>query len=353
MLIRRWHGIGTLIALPTGIIMPFNDVSANIPTGWEHFTAADDKSIKGVSSGAGVAGGSLLIEHDLVTDSAGLHAGSNGYMDWSCASGGTGSTWPRKGGNSGSHAHTVYTNFTPSLARIVLMRAIADHDSLPVDAGLISLIARSGLDDITPTGNILNGAGLVSVGGTVAEVNRYTTSSNGSHHHFLSECGGAFQSSNTYRVNYTGVAAHSHNDMATPSVTDSIRRFYMGLYTSATRTISANTSTIGMWESDTPPEGWVICDGTNGTPNLVDHFIGFDVTKLETFDGDGTIESAGGNIGSTAWSHTHNREAATSNPHMTYQYHFTYSATHSHTVASKASSFEPEHYTLIFIKPIG
>ena len=31
--------------------------------------------------------------------------------------------------------------------------------------------------------------------------------------------------------------------------------------------------TIIAWENDTIPSGWAICDGNNGTPNLVDKFI--------------------------------------------------------------------------------
>jgi hypothetical protein len=32
---------------------------------------------------------------------------------------------------------------------------------------------------------------------------------------------------------------------------------------------------IVMWSgtAETIPEGWAICDGTNGTPNLIDKFI--------------------------------------------------------------------------------
>ncbi|HWT01207.1 MAG TPA: hypothetical protein VN256_13240 [Pyrinomonadaceae bacterium] len=29
---------------------------------------------------------------------------------------------------------------------------------------------------------------------------------------------------------------------------------------------------IGMWKGE-PPQGWVICDGTNGTPDLTDKVL--------------------------------------------------------------------------------
>ena len=51
--------------------------------------------------------------------------------------------------------------------------------------------------------------------------------------------------------------------------------------------------TVILWSSSTIPDGWQVCDGTNGTPNLVDKFI------MGCTDDDELLNSGGAN------SHSH------------------------------------------------
>jgi microcystin-dependent protein len=47
-------------------------------------------------------------------------------------------------------------------------------------------------------------------------------------------------------------------------------RFYNGLGWEA---VGLPTGSIIMWAGDTAPEGWLLCDGNNGTPNLSGRFV--------------------------------------------------------------------------------
>ena len=56
---------------------------------------------------------------------------------------------------------------------------------------------------------------------------------------------------------------------------------------------------IVMWSGTTVPNGWFICDGNNGTPNLVDRFIKGSSADLSN------VGSTGGSKDAVAVSHTH------------------------------------------------
>ena len=81
---------------------------------------------------------------------------------------------------------------------------------------------------------------------------------------------------------------------------------------------------IIMWSGSTIPEGWVLCNGSNGTPNLQNRFIQ-----------GGSIGQIGGTGGSASNSHTHSV-----NPPNTTS---TTSGAHDHTV--NPGSFDAVFYT--------
>lgn len=135
--------------------------------------------------------------------------------------------------------------------------------------------------------------------------------------------------------------------------------------------------TIIAWQNTAIPSGWAVCNGNNGTPNLVDKFIrGIDAT--------GTLRATGGNATShthttpslaAGGAHTHpNTSVSASNAggvtgtsggsqtndtqshgHNTLQVTgITTSVTHTHTAPNtNASDRFPKHIKRVFIRRIS
>lgn len=130
--------------------------------------------------------------------------------------------------------------------------------------------------------------------------------------------------------------------------------------------------TIIAWENLTIPSGWAICDGTGGTPNLVDKFIrgasidgdvratgGADThthtnsstsTRAVHTHGGSKAASVGG--GSSALSTTGTGLSVASDGHShTASISITGADSHSHTVADTGStSTLPKYITRAFIR---
>lgn len=103
---------------------------------------------------------------------------------------------------------------------------------------------------------------------------------------------------------------------------------------------------IGLYESLTPPTGWVLCDGNNGTPNMYDALAFFGATLSGgTRTGDNTISysySTGSDvhnhIGSNAWAWRYSP-----------CYHPNNVTRSAHSGSPSGVSFTPPYYALAFI----
>ena len=105
-----------------------------------------------------------------------------------------------------------------------------------------------------------------------------------------------------------------------------------------------------MWESATAPSGWKLCDGTNGTPNLEDHFI-----ESVTNGDENTISTGDNTVNvlisrSTTHSATHSHASGSANSETLVYPAGSYAWSHSHTIsADEDLSFLPSYYALTFI----
>jgi len=104
------------------------------------------------------------------------------------------------------------------------------------------------------------------------------------------------------------------------------------------------------WESLTAPDGWVLCDGTNGTPDMRDAFIRPVTTGSEntTPTGDNTLDFAQITVNQNA---THDHQGASIGRDQTgNRYHPSASWSHSHTLSAVNDiSWLPPYYALSFI----
>lgn len=141
--------------------------------------------------------------------------------------------------------------------------------------------------------------------------------------------------------------------------------------------------TIVQWSGSNVPEGWALCDGNNGTPNLIDKFIKASTTPGQTggnkeitlsidnlpthshtLSGTGTTSSAGGHTHTVSYDKGEYSAGEDSQEFNTIsgstQIETSSSGEHTHqfdlsvgkigqTGGNKSVNIEPQYYTLMFI----
>lgn len=347
MSIKTWHGGGVknIIGadIPTGIIIPFNDIVTNIPSGWSQFSLANGRGILGTNtlSEVNTIGGSWSFARSSSTE--GGHTGTT-YTGWCTTLSGS-SVADKRNAYDGAHSHGFTVNYYPSRSQQIFIKATINHSLFPKNSGLLSDVDLSsyGFSQITPDNYLLFNGSFSSNYVSSSSVTGVTNT--GGHAHIggygpIQPAGSGY-----HHISYS-VGAHSHS--AGASITDNIYRFYMSQWSNASSDMAAVAGVYAMWESTTPPAGWLICDGNNGTPDLTNYFIGFTTNSglWGTKTGNGTITSSGSL--NTGGSHQHVGSYTNHNTVST-AYHSNY-ITHSHSFGSVATSFYPPWYKLVFIK---
>lgn len=348
--IYRWSGCNG-VAVPAGIIVPFMDVAANIPAGWQQFTGGNNYAILPANAAGATSAGYTSVARTTSTDGAHSDAGAPVLMQCTYNSGTPIENYTILSTLLGAHSHSLTINYTPAKRKQLLVKATANHTYFPPKTGIMSSTFRGDLIDATPTGYLLSGnSGTSSV--NVAEIKSATgLTAAGSHSHMNGS--GPQLANHTTTTMYDklggyGNSVHSNHGLGTPVVTDNIKRFLVGLFYHATKSLPPGRNMIAMWESATPPPGWMLCDGSNGTYDLASHFIGFDSgAGIGTLTGNHTITTSvavgSGGLHNHLGSYLPGLSGTTgwhSNANL-----------HSHTVGALTSNFYPAYYTLIFITP--
>jgi hypothetical protein len=144
----------------------------------------------------------------------------------------------------------------------------------------------------------------------------------------------------------------------------------------ANESTSVQSGMIVMYEGVSVPSGWKLCDGTNGTPDMIDKFIGYDnsLSTSDTLVGRDLIGSVGPSTttpapppsayGSTSiavtinpilWTHSHSAAEQTQFQGQTF-HHGNENFPHTHTIPNATvtmpNAYTPQHLTLIFIQKI-
>ena len=102
--------------------------------------------------------------------------------------------------------------------------------------------------------------------------------------------------------------------------------------------------TCWLWESETPPDGWYFCDGSNGTPDMRDYFIekqAWAAAGVRT--GDGTVTAA-----ATITHNPHDHDGGDEVSDFTASYHVVPFAHPDHTLSDNYV-WLPPYYSLAFI----
>lgn len=331
---------------PNGAIVPYNSAAA-APTGWANFSSADGYYVIGAGStyAVGATGGSNDIGA-VTSTTSGSHTANTSNVSYGTASAGLWKT-PLTAGDH-NHALSNFLAISPYM-KFRLIKSSGENNMLPVNALVFSRINfGSKLTEITSThaGRYLAAAasvsGLSSWSGLAP-----TVASGGDHTHI---------SANQARMNAGAVSTsvpsdatfnHTHTTSG-GSVTDSIKRRWLRVWTNASAAFNVFDGQIVMWEQSSAPRGWTLCDGTLGTVDLRDYFV------ISGTSGDQTSTSsiiAAITLDSNTWNHGHiqtrNRESAAGTVSAG---HSTKDAAHEHSYSGTISPFLPPYYALTFIQ---
>lgn len=325
--------------VPAGLIIPYNGTSA--PSGWSLFTDADGRFIIGAGNtyAVGATGGNTSLTTGG-SSAAGSHTGGSflaGY--WNP---------PYNIGHSaaGTHNHTLTYNYTPPYYGLRLIKANIDLTILPKNAIIFSDISLNNLSRFSSgDGKLFSARSTIGSGGSNTIVG-FNSSTSGSHIHNDGEGGGSSGSSSGY--DNTTAGAHNHPNESF-EITPNLYRVLLSAWTNASSAFRLQPGMYAFWESIVNiPDGWLLCDGSNGTLDLRNYFIEFADEDIDgTRNGNGKLSVPTITLSSITNNHSH---AGSSRISSSSCRHPSYNNTHSHTINASTPTFLPPYYALAIIK---
>lgn len=330
------------IVVPNGLIVPLYNTTT-VPTGWNAFTAADNRMIIGAGStySAGGTGGSSTTTVSGGLSNVGAHNPTNS------ATGSGGGSESSSNTSAGAHEHTFSTSVTSTdvYKTFKLIKCASTQSKLPANAILFGTTSLTGPTNVETTTNRLLMAGTAygTTGGSATPSAAATSSSNGSHKH-----GNTSDSGDGDFNQRLGGTVGTHNHSLTINMTLATKKAALSAWTNASAEYNLATNGIALWESATPPTGWYICNGANGTVDLRDYFLFVGTTATQgTRSGNNT---ASWSITQASFSdvHTHYTTTVGSAPGGSNS-HANYAWSHTHT-ASGTVTVTQLFYALYFIQ---
>lgn len=323
LVISAWSDVRDT-GIPRGLIFPWPGTDAGIPTGWKRTTYLDGQYPRSVPSGEqpGLVSGDATHSHSMP---AHQHATNHAHIVTgnTSAAVGTVTSTPNTAGTLGvpaTHTHTrsavnstnVSSGFTaaaigtvandPNRLEVIFVESDGTPAGIPSNAlGIAGDVSLAGWTDYAnATGRFLKGAAPGGDGGTTAASALPShTHSLGAHTH--TGTGHTHTSPNVGNVNgslaltagaVSATYSTTHSHPVTVGSTDTAALISGGAgNTDAVSPdeppfvnvrVKQNTSggqslpvgIIGLWGGSlgTIPQSWKLCDGTNGTPDLLDRF---------------------------------------------------------------------------------
>jgi hypothetical protein len=343
------------LEIPLNLVVCY-DSAAAAPTGWQKFTDADGKHLKGVPSGGalGDGGGSTNLPVNVTCGSGGGHSSEGGTLESFVMNYYPSNT--KLGTDvAGAHQHILNETETyePLARELVLIKCIAAGlMEIPQNAVVLSEAALAGLSNVFTDNRLLKAN--VSSQDVGADSQSKAGSSAGNHQH------GDHQT-NTSGASLVrwGKASGAHTTALTLTMTPAMKRKLLSAWKAAAAAVSLVSGMVAMYVGD-PADltaYWALCDGTpkNGksVPDLRDYFIQLVVSGSEDTagQGDNTVDVTYGGIHSFSHSHL----LASDSPYnMTPEYHGTYAWSHSHANGAQNDiAFTPPYYCIYFVKYVG
>jgi len=357
--------------IPAGALVLYNQTFTGI-TGWQRYATADGLFLRGTATQLQVGtttSPSLSGTCNVTLGTSGSHNPTQISFGPAFNPGGTAfpGGWFNLG-TAGSHFHTLIGLDlstigvpTPSaFSTYILIQSTAETKRLPPNSIVFSQNQPGSLFSILSAenqpirGGVSNNTGGI---GTVISNTRSTTS-NGTHSHIDSNY--PFDPATVISTNYPYITALTHNHNLTLSI--SAQSIFTKLLTAWSNTFESylGLDTIIMYTGllSNLPTGWYVCDGSNGTINMVDYFVGFgSQLAWDSTTGSPNDIVAQGTTNVNTWSHNHRGTGIAGNTPATLASvpHGTNTASHFHTVTPSIVSpnYDPGSMRIAFIQYKG
>lgn len=332
-------------------------IGTTVPDGWEIFSAADDKYIVGAGATYAVGANGVSTTgpwtgtvtggaHNKADDFASPKAGASSVPSYYNPASDTGAV--------GSHSHSwSVPSVTENILRrenILVRKIISDGLLIPTTVRVFGLsnIVTPATKNTSFNGRILmaksasNNAGVSIQAGTAIT----TGSGNDAHQHYstflttadtFGGVGAVFA-----RRHDTAGGPHTHTATVVPTFNPKRKKlccFESGVdYEVVPGMIWLWSGSIGALPTD-----YVLCDGTNGTPDMRDFFIEFSDTS-GTSVGDNTMSLS---ASTSSVGHSHYGPQLTS-VSIANEYGHGYTESHNHSIGGNFS-YVPKYYALAVI----
>ncbi len=330
--------------IPTGLIVPYTGGVGGAPSGWSLYSTANNYHIVGAGdtyavNDNGAGSGNFSATLSTIADHLGTNPISTTVVN-------QGNKY-RNVGYGGAHGHTATISYIPPRIGCYLIKAGADQTDFPTN----SVVWTYGRDksSINNVFNIWTGGYMfyALAGNWSAGTNTYNsnvTDSQGNHNHGISDSG----DSSGYDAS---VSSGGHTHTIDITMTNYLRQQAMAAWRNATSTVSLNkygSNIIGMYESTTPPTGWYLCDGSNGTPDMRNYFVK-NTTQASAGSGSGDGTVTAGTAGTTTHGTHRHKDSNESGFGDKSCYHLDYVTMAAHAQLSDNQVWLPPYYALAFI----
>lgn len=351
------------IVLPDNIgVVPVGAITLmsgdTVPDGWEAYSSADGKFIIGAGGAldpTNFGGDSLSVSFSGNTSSDGAHGSGAGDLPILLNYNLGGFTMTTAGGAASDHSHTVSTSATDiSIYRRenrLVRKITAEGTTVPQDLMILGLASLQNPDIqriYTSANRLIQAAAANADAGSETQALATTTGAAGGHTHVSSLCCYTAQSDfgpcNSPRYN-GAVPDHTHS--CTLTVAANPKRVNLALY-GGLKDYKVVPGTIFMWAGSVAslPTDYVLCDGTNGTPDMRDHFVKISQLGNElVVEGDNTVSATG-----TVADNSHAHQGGVSAEGcwlLVYTYHAA-TVTHNHII-NISQALTPPYFALAFI----
>lgn len=352
---RIWSTLHTVVPIPPYGVVGL-EAGFTMPTsGWRALSEfIDDNRAILVDDENLLTGGSSALG-SFVSD-----AGDSGHAVVSGAiigrSGGTGGGAAADPTTAGIHGHSVSLTYVPSLLKMRFIVSLG-YNAVPVGGvmfrttDLVSAVdSASGLNSNSSVLSVSGGATV-----TASEIaSGICTPASDSHVH---QTGGGSTIIGSWKLGavsaspVTAGTLHSHA-FSTFSFSYAAKAALLKAFTRIRLNYGVQANSIIPFIGDTVPNdlGWYLCDGTNGTFNLIGYFIKLSATAPGTYSGADTV--SGSCVLVPAGSHSHNIGTNTET-HLGFDYSHNSYRSHGHNVTVPSQAYVAPYRTLKFIQYTG